>query len=200
MKRRLTQTKLVVASHNAGKVREIAELIVPWKLEAISAASLNLPEPEETEDTFIGNALIKARAAASASGLPAIADDSGLCVEALAGAPGVYSARWAGPTKDFTLAMSEVHRCMMASGNSSNNAHFVCALALAWPDDTTQVFEGEVRGQIVWPPRGTLGFGYDPMFVPEGHTITFGEMAPADKHAMSHRARAFAKFVEACLV
>ena len=200
MKRRLTQTKLVVASHNAGKVREIAELIVPWKLEAISAASLNLPEPEETEDTFIGNALIKARAAAGASGLPSIADDSGLCVEALAGAPGVYSARWAGPTKDFSLAMSEVHRCMMASGNSSNNAHFVCALALAWPDGATQVFEGEVRGQIVWPPRGTLGFGYDPMFVPEGHTITFGEMAPADKHAMSHRARAFAKFVEACLV
>lgn len=199
MTRRLIEKKLVVASHNAGKVREIADLIAPWKLDAIPAASLSLPEPEETETSFQGNALLKARAAAKATGLPAIADDSGLCVDALGGAPGVLSARWAGPTKDFAAAMREVHERMQASGDRSRHAHFVCALAVAWPEGEEKVFEGRVAGHIVWPPRGDLGFGYDPFFVPNGFTETFGEMQPAKKHAMSHRAQAFTKFVEACL-
>jgi len=199
MVRKLTGQRLVVASHNQGKVREIAELIAPWKLQAVSAGELGLPEPEETEPTFIGNALLKARAAASGAGLPALADDSGLCVEALDGAPGIYSARWAGPSKDFALAMEEVNRRMQASGRTSRAAWFICALAIAWPDGVEASFEGRIDGELVWPPRGTRGFGYDPMFVPEGHGLTFGEMEPAAKHAMSHRARAFRQFVEACL-
>jgi len=199
MARRLSNTRLVVASHNPGKVREISELIAPWDLHAVSAGELNLPEPEETETTFVGNALLKARAAAKGSGLPALADDSGLCVEALGGDPGVYSARWAGPDKDFARAMEEVHRRLQASPGASTAAWFVCVLAVAWPDGEEIAFEGRVDGNLVWPARGTRGFGYDPIFVPEGHQLTFGEMDPAAKHAMSHRARAFAKFVEACL-
>lgn len=199
MVRKLTGQRLVVASHNPGKVREIAELIAPWKLQAVSVGELGLPEPDETEPTFIGNALLKARAAASGAGLPALADDSGLCVEALDGAPGIYSARWAGPSKDFALAMEEVNRRMQASGRRSRAAWFICALAIAWPDGVEASFEGRIDGELVWPPRGTRGFGYDPMFVPEGHSLTFGEMEPQAKHAMSHRARAFRQFVEACL-
>jgi XTP/dITP diphosphohydrolase len=195
--RRLLEKTLVVASHNPGKVREIAELIAPFRIEAISAASLNLPEPEETEKTFAGNALLKAHAAAKATKLPALSDDSGLCVEALGGDPGIYAARWAGPTKDFALAMRKVEERL--ANTADRRAHFVCALAIAWPDGQAEAFEGRVDGTLVWPPRGTLGFGYDPMFVPEGFTQTFGEMDPAKKHAMSHRARAFKKFVEACL-
>lgn len=199
MIRRLSGSRLVVASHNPGKVREIADLIAPWNLQAISAGELGLPEPDETEATFIGNALLKARAAARGARLPALADDSGLCVAALDGAPGIYSARWAGPARDFSLAMGEVHRRMAASGNTSRAAWFICALAIAWPDGVEASFEGRIDGELVWPPRGTRGFGYDPMFVPAGHTLTFGEMDPAAKHAMSHRARAFEKFVGACL-
>ena len=199
MIRKLSGSKLVVASHNLGKVREIADLIAPWNLEAVSVGQLGLPEPDETEVTFEGNALLKARAAARGAGLPALADDSGLCVEALNGAPGIYSARWAGPGKDFSLAMNEVQRRLEASGSSSRAAWFICALAIAWPDGTEASFLGRIDGQLVWPPRGTRGFGYDPMFIPEGHSLTFGEMDPSEKHAMSHRARAFRKFVEACL-
>lgn len=199
MTRRLTERKLIVASHNAGKVREIADLIRPFAIEAVSAAALNLPEPEETEETFAGNALLKARAAANAAQLLALADDSGLCVDALQGEPGVYSARWAGPSKDFALAMREVHERMLQTGSHDRTARFVCALAIAWPDGHAETFEGEVKGRLVWPPRGTRGFGYDPIFVPDGRRETFGEMDRAAKHAMSHRARAFAKFVEACL-
>jgi XTP/dITP diphosphohydrolase len=199
MPRRLIEKRLVVASHNSGKVREIADLIAPFAIEAVPAADLALGEPEETEPTFIGNALIKAHAAANASGLPALSDDSGLCVDALGGDPGVLSARWAGPRKDFREAMQKVHERLRESGEKNRTAHFVCALSIAWPDGHAESFEGRVTGQLVWPPRGTLGFGYDPMFVPEGFGTTFGEMRPAQKHAMSHRARAFAKFVEACL-
>lgn len=199
MTRRLVGTKLIVASHNPGKVREIGDLIAPYKIEAISAAALNLAEPDETEPTFTGNALIKAHAAAKAASLPALSDDSGLCVDALNGEPGIYSARWAGPAKDFALAMQKVQDRLEALGTANRKAHFVCALAIAWPDGHSEVFEGKVHGALIWPPRGTKGFGYDPMFVPEGHNITFGEMDPAKKHAMSHRARAFKQFVEACL-
>lgn len=196
MARRFEGGRLVVASHNPGKVREINELLAPFGVEAVSAGELNLPEPEETETTFVGNAVLKARAAAEASGLPALSDDSGLAVSALDGAPGIYSARWAGPGKDFQVAMERVHREMGAAAD--RRAHFVCALCLAWPDGHVETFEGKVNGELVWPPRGTRGFGYDPMFVPGGYDITFGEMEPEKKHAMSHRARAFAQLVEAC--
>jgi XTP/dITP diphosphohydrolase len=199
MARKLVEPRLVVASHNKGKVREIGELLAPFRKDAVSAGDLSLPEPDETEPTFIGNALIKSRSAARLSGLPALADDSGLCVDALGGDPGIYSARWAGPTKDFNVAMADVHRKMQASGRSLTTARFVCALAISWPDGGDQTFEGTVEGNIVWPMRGTHGFGYDPIFVPTGYDITFGEMDPAKKHAMSHRAKAFALFVEACL-
>lgn len=195
--RKLIERRLVVASHNPGKVREIADLIAPFDIEAVSAADLRLAEPEETETTFVGNALIKAHAAARASGLPALADDSGLCVDALGGEPGVTSARWAGPGKDFSIAMRKVHELLGDAERPA--AHFTCALAIAWADGHAETFEGHVHGHLVWPPRGRKGFGYDPMFVPEGHALTFGEMEPAAKHAMSHRARAFAQFVEACL-
>ena len=199
MTRRLTEHRLVVASHNPGKVREIGALIAPYRVEAISAASLGLPEPEEPDPTFAGNALIKAHAAAKGAQLPALADDSGLCVTALNDDPGVLSARWAGPKKDFTMAMEEVHRRLLASGANDSRAYFVCALAIAWPDGHAQVFEGRVDGELVWPPRGTKGFGYDPIFVADGYDITFGEMDQVKKHAISHRARAFKQFVEACL-
>jgi XTP/dITP diphosphohydrolase len=199
MTRRLSDKRLVVASHNPGKVREIGDLIAPFGVEALSAGALGLAEPEETEVTFIGNALIKAHAAAKAANLPALSDDSGLCVDALGGEPGVYSARWAGPRKDFRDAMQILHERLRDSRSQNRTAHFVCALAIAWPDGEAETFEGRVTGSLIWPPRGTLGFGYDPIFVPEGFTVTFGEMQPAQKHAMSHRARAFKKFVEACL-
>jgi len=187
--------RLVVASHNPGKVREIAALLAPLGAEAISAASLHLPEPEETETTFTGNAALKARAAAGASGLPALADDSGLEVFALDGAPGVYSARWAGPGKDFAFAMQRVHDELQQRGAQDLSARFVCALALAEPGGEMRVFEGEARGTLVWPPRGERGFGYDPMFEPAGHARTFGEMTHDEKLPLTHRARAFEKLL-----
>jgi XTP/dITP diphosphohydrolase len=187
---------LIVASHNQGKVKEIRHLLAPFGITVQSAGDLDLPEPEETEDSFAGNAKLKALAAAQAANLPALSDDSGLAVTALGGAPGIYSARWAGPGKDFALAMERVHDSLADSGDRT--AAFVCALCLAWPDGHTEVFEGRVEGTITWPMRGDRGFGYDPIFVPEGHDITFAEMEPEAKHAMSHRARAFAQMVEAC--
>lgn len=189
--------RLVVASHNSGKVREIAALLAPLGVEAVSAASLGLPEPEETETTFAGNAALKARAAANASGLPALADDSGLEVFALGGAPGVYSARWAGSGKDFAVAMERVWTELRARGGDDPSARFVCALALAEPTGTTQVFEGEARGRVVWPPRGTRGFGYDPIFQPDGHDRTFGEMSHEEKLPLTHRTRAFEQMLAA---
>ena len=197
MARRLAGGRLVVASHNAGKVREISELLAPWPMEIASAAELGLPEPEETGDSFAANAALKAAAAADAAGRPALADDSGLAVEALGGAPGIRSARWAGPERDFAGAMARVHEAMGAA--SDRRARFVCALALAWPDGHAEIFEGTVSGSIVWPPRGARGFGYDPIFVADGDTATFGEIAPEDKHAKSHRADAFRQLVAACL-
>lgn len=194
--------KIVVASHNPGKVWEIKKLIAPYGLDAVSAGDLGLSEPEETETTFTGNARLKARAAADASGLPALADDSGLEVEALGGAPGIYSARWAGPGKDFALAMEKVATEVKARHGwaaPGPRANFTCALCLATPDGGDAMFEGKVFGHLVWPPRGGNGFGYDPMFVADGESETFGEMAPDKKHAMSHRARAFAMFEAACL-
>ena len=212
--RKLTPGKLVIASHNAGKVREIAALLGPYGIEPISAGSLDLPEPEETGTTFIANAELKAMQAADLSGLPALADDSGLCVEALGGDPGLFSARWAlgNPElpgiepkfgdgfegRNFGLAMHRVWSKLEAKGpDAGHDAHFICALALAWPDGHVEAFEGRVDGTLVWPPRGDKGFGYDPMFVPNGFDITFGEMDPARKHAMSHRADAFAQLVKA---
>jgi non-canonical purine NTP pyrophosphatase (RdgB/HAM1 family) len=193
-------TRIVVASHNEGKVREMADLLAPHGLEVVSAGALGLPEPHETGTSFIANAVLKAEAAARASSLPAIADDSGLSVEALDGAPGIHSARWAGPDKDFSLAMRNVEEKLQAKGAlapRTRRAHFVCALAIAWPDGERAVFEGQVDGTLVWPPRGTSGFGYDPMFLPDGHERTFGEMDAQAKHAISHRARAFRQLAEA---
>jgi XTP/dITP diphosphohydrolase len=201
MTRKLAPGKLVIASHNPGKVREIAELLGPYGIEPISAADLDLPEPEEDGVTFVDNADLKARLAADLSGLPALADDSGLCVDALDGRPGIFSARWAGEDKDFRVAMERVHNEMLAKDpEAGRNAHFVCALAVAWPQDgQCESFEGRVDGVLVWPPRGDKGFGYDPMFQPAGHDETFGEMDPAKKYAMSHRADAFRKLVAALL-
>lgn len=187
--------RLVVASHNAGKVREIGALLAPLGVEAVSAGTLGLPEPEETETTFIGNAALKARAAADASGLPALADDSGLEVFGIGGDPGVYSARWAGPNKDFGFAMRRVHEELQKRGATDFSARFVCALALAEPGGAVEVFEGDVRGEIVWPPRGAQGFGYDPIFQPVGLDRTFGEMSHDEKLPMTHRARAFEKLL-----
>jgi XTP/dITP diphosphohydrolase len=200
---------LVVASHNPGKVREIDELIVPFGLTAVSAAALGLPEPEETGSTFEENARIKARAAAARSGLPALADDSGLVVDALGGEPGVHSARWAGPDKDFAGAMRLVEERLNAVGATTpeaRTARFVAVLSLAFADGTSEEFRGEVEGTIVWPPRGDRGFGYDPIFLPASHALTFGEMSAEEKHGwggrgdgLSHRARAFARFARARL-
>jgi XTP/dITP diphosphohydrolase len=188
--------RLVIASHNPGKVEEIAELLAPFGIETVSAAALGLPEPEETGDSFEANAALKARASAEGTGLPALADDSGLVVPALGGAPGIYSARWAGTTKDFPMAMARVNREL---GDKDPSAHFVAVLALAWPDGDIALFRGEVAGSLVWPPRGDRGFGYDPMFLPEGGGAeTFGEMDATWKHGISHRARAFAKLAAAC--
>ncbi len=203
MTRRLHQgTRLVVASHNPGKVREIEDLVAPFGLDVVSAGALGLPEPEETETTFAGNARLKARTAAGGAGLPALADDSGLEVAVLGGAPGIYSARWAGPSKDFAAAMAKVAAEVGASGTwpaTPPRANFTCALCLAWPDGEAHVFEGKVFGTLVWPPRGRRGFGYDPMFLADCEALTFGEMEPEQKHAISHRARAFELFVRACL-
>jgi XTP/dITP diphosphohydrolase len=184
---------LVLATHNRGKVREIGELLAPLGFDVKSADQLGLPEPEETETSFAGNSLLKAEAASKASGFAALADDSGLVVSALDGAPGIYSARWAGPNKDFAVAMARVEHELGAAGSADRSAKFVCALALARPRDETVVFEGEVHGHLVFPPRGEKGFGYDPIFIADGMDVTFGELDPAHKHAISHRARAFAK-------
>ena len=189
--------RIIVASHNEGKVRELAELFAPYDVDCVSAASLGLPEPEETGTSFAENAALKAEAAANASYMTAIADDSGLEVAALGGAPGIHSARWGGEARDFGLAMQHVHRELEAKGASDLRANFVCALALAAPERPARVFEGRVFGTLAWPPRGYRGFGYDPIFVPEGYTQTFGEMAPAEKNALSHRMRAFEKLMAA---
>jgi XTP/dITP diphosphohydrolase len=188
--------RLVLASHNKGKLVEIAALLAPFGIETVPASDFGLAEPVETEDSFAGNALLKARFAADGAGLPALSDDSGLCVEALGGAPGVYTADWAETPngRDWLLAMTKVEDRLKALGpDVSRRAEFVCTLALAWPDGRAETFEGRMPGTLTWPPRGTLGFGYDPVFVPEGHGQTFAEMDPAEKHAISHRAKAFAK-------
>ena len=184
--------KLVLATHNPGKAPEIAALL-DGRFEIVTAGQLGLPEPDETESTFVGNALLKARHAADRSGLPALADDSGLSVKALDGAPGIFSARWAGPSKDFVAAMKNVETRLEETGSDDRSAWFTSALAVAWPNGPALVVEGRVDGTLVFPGRGTRGFGYDPIFQPEGETLTFGEMEPAAKDAMSHRARAFAK-------
>lgn len=199
MTRTLGKGRLVAATHNKGKVRELKDLFEPAGLEVVSAIDLDLPEPEETEKTFAGNALLKARAAAKATGSPALSDDSGLAVEALDGQPGIYSARWAGEPRDFYKAMQKVEAELSELGTDNRRAKFVCALAVVWPDGHEEVYEGEVHGELVWPPRGEKGFGYDPMFVAEGERDTFGEMDPAKKHAMSHRADAFRKLRAALL-
>lgn len=198
MTRKFEGGKLVVASHNPGKVREIADLLAPFGIETVSAGDLGLPEPDETGETFRENAELKALAAAKAASLPALADDSGLCVDALSGAPGIHSARWAGPNKDFDFAMEKLRRGIIEAGLSDTGAHFVCGLALAWPDGHVDYFEGRVDGELVWPPRGGKGFGYDPVFVANGYDITFGEMEPEEKHGISHRAHAFRQLVDAC--
>lgn len=193
--RRFSGDTLVIASHNQGKVREIAVLLGAYVARFPSAGELGLAEPEETETSFIGNATLKARAAAIGSNLPALADDSGLVVPALDGSPGIYSARWAGPTKDFRIAMDRVEREL---GTGDRAAHFVCSLALAWPDGHVEAVEGQVHGQLMFPARGERGFGYDPIFIPNGYAITFGEMAPDEKHRISHRADAFRQLVAQC--
>lgn len=190
-------SRLVIATHNPGKLREIADLVRPHGVAALSARELGLPEPEETEPDFAGNARLKALAAAQGAGLPALADDSGFCVAALGGAPGVVSARWAGPGRDFNTAMVRVQREVGEA--EDRRAWFIAALCLAWPDGHTDSFFGRVDGTLAWPPRGAEGFGYDPMFVPLGATLTFAEMTAAQKHAVSHRARAFTQFAAACL-
>lgn len=197
--RLLTGPKLVLATHNAGKLREVAALLAPWGLEVVSAGALGLPEPAETEESFLGNARIKALAAATASGLPALADDSGFSVAALDGAPGVRTADWAETPsgRDYALAMGKVEK--LARHAPDRRAWFSCALVIAWPDGHTEDFLGEAHGHWTWPPRGAHGFGYDPMFVPADHAETFGEMTPAAKHAISHRAAAFAQLAAACL-
>lgn len=200
---------VVIATHNPGKLAEMRELLAPYHVAATSAAELNLPEPEETGTTFAANARIKAMAAAKATGRAAFADDSGLCVDALGGNPGIYSARWAGPDKDFRGAMNQIQTLLIGKGATSpgqRRGHFIAALCLAWPDGHTEEFEGRVDGIIVWPPKGTAGFGYDPLFLPDGHERTFGEMTADEKHGLppkgmglSHRARAFVMLAKACL-
>ena len=206
--RRITG-RLVIATHNPGKLAEMRELLAPYGIEAVSAGELDLPEPEETGDTFEANARIKASAAANAAQLPAFADDSGLVVDALNGQPGIYSARWAGPSKDFAAAMKQIERLLQERGATEpaqRTAHFVSALCVAWPDGHCEEVEARVDGTLVWPPRGTAGFGYDPAFLPDGHTRTFGEMTSVEKHGLpplglglSHRAKAFVKLAEICL-
>ncbi len=201
--RKLGSETLVIATHNAGKLKEISALLAPYGMNCVSAGSLGLPEPAETGTTFIENALIKARAAAEGSGLPALADDSGLCVDALGGRPGVYTADWAErqwfegqPGRDWYMAMGKVEGLLCEQGpDVDRSGRFVCVLAIAWPDGESAIYEGEVRGSLTWPPRGQLGFGYDPVFVREGDTQTFAEIDPEAKHRISHRADAFAKLV-----
>ena len=193
--RLFTEGTLVIATHNAGKMREIKALFSGFGINILSASELGLDEPDETDTSFIGNALLKARAAAMSAGQPALADDSGLCVTALDGAPGIYSARWAGPKRDFSLAMTAVETALAKTGNGDSSAEFVCALALVWPDGDEVCVEGRVKGQITFPPRGKHGFGYDPIFQPDGYQISFGEMDPDAKHAISHRADAFAQLL-----
>ncbi len=192
-----TRHRIILASHNDGKLKELTELLEPYNIDLISAADLNLPEPEETAPDFAGNARLKALAAATAANLPALADDSGFCAAALHGAPGVLSARWAGPARDFAAAMARVHEATQDAPD--RRAWFVCTLCLAHPDGHTATFLGRVEGTHIWPPRGTRGFGYDPIFVPAGGHLTYGEMDPALKNATSHRARAMAAFTAACL-
>jgi XTP/dITP diphosphohydrolase len=194
--RRFREPRLVIATHNKGKLAEIDELLQPFHIDVVGAGTLGLPEPEETGASFEANAGLKAHAAADGSGLPALADDSGLVVPALGGEPGIHSARWAGPRRDFSIAMRIVEDRLQ--GKSDRRAHFVAALALAWPDGHAEVFRGEAHGVLIWPPRGTKGFGYDPMFLPDGYERTFGELDPAEKHRISHRADAFRKLVAAC--
>lgn len=201
--------KVVIATHNAGKLREMRELLAPYGIDAISAGDIGLGEPEETGTTFCANARIKAQAAAQAAQLPAFADDSGLVVDALDGAPGIHSARWAGESKDFLGAMTRIERLLQergAIGSAERGAHFISALCVAWPDGHVEEVEGRVDGTLVWPPRGDMGFGYDPVFLPQGHGRTFGEMTSEEKHGLpprglglSHRARAFLKLAELCL-
>lgn len=193
MQRKLEPGRLVAATHNAGKVVELRDLFEPLGYQIKSAIELDLDEPEETEMTFTGNAILKARAAAIATGAPALSDDSGLAVNALGGMPGIYSARWAGQPRDFYRAMQRVETALQETGSEDRSAQFICALAIVWPDGEEIVFEGSVAGDLVWPPRGEHGFGYDPIFVATGENITFGEMEPGKKHAMSHRADAFEK-------
>lgn len=197
--RQLAPGRLVVASHNPGKLAEIIDLLRPWPIEPLGAATLDLPEPEETGTTFLANAELKALQAADLSGLPALADDSGLCVDALGGDPGIFSARWGGPTRDFAVAMQRVENALQACGpDVTRTAHFVCVLALGWPDGHVEWFEGRVDGTLVWPPRGTGGFGYNPIFQPLGSDRTFAEF-PDAKASISHRAQAFARLVAAVL-
>lgn len=201
--------KVVIATHNAGKLREMRELLAPYGIDAVSAGELGLDEPDETGETFAANARIKAIAASKAARLPAFSDDSGLCVAALGGAPGIHSARWAGPDKNFAGAMAEIERLLGEAGALSpeeRRAWFVSALCIAWPDGHLEDFEGRIDGTLVWPPRGTRGFGYDPVFLPDGHARTFGEMSAEEKHGLpprglglSHRARAFMALADACL-
>ncbi len=203
MTKRIGSGKLVIATHNAGKLREIGALLAPYGVECISAGSLGLPEPAETGRTFVDNALIKARAAAEASGMVALADDSGLCVAALEGRPGVYTADWAerqwfegDPGRDWYMAMGKVEGMLQARGaETPREAWFSCVLALAWPGGEQEIYEGRIDGRLTWPPRGTLGFGYDPVFEPNGRDVTFAELDPEEKHRISHRADAFAKLV-----
>ena len=192
--------KLVIASHNSGKVSEIRALLKPLQIDVMGADELGLIEPEETGKTFIENAELKAQLAAETSGLPAISDDSGIAVSALGGAPGIYSARWAGPKKDFSAAIKRVNDALLMTGSSDRSCSFICVLSLAWPDGHIESFEGRVSGTAVFPPRGSHGFGYDPIFQPTGYDLTFGEMVPQDKHAMSHRAHAFSQLLEQCLI
>jgi len=199
MTRKLQPGKLIAATHNKGKVAELKDLFEPLGFEVVSAADLNLDEPEETELTFEGNALIKARAAAQATGAPALSDDSGLEVTALGGMPGVHTAIWAGEPRDFYVAMEKVERELTAIEATDRSAKFVSCLAVAWPDGHEETYRGEVHGTLTWPPRGEMGFGYDPVFVPVGHDVTFAELEPAQKHAMSHRAVAFDKLKKALL-
>mgnify|MGYP001463179644 FL=1 len=196
MPRRFTEGRLVVASHNAGKVTEIGDLLAPYDLDVISAAELNLPKPEETGTTFVANAILKAEAAVQGSNLPCLADDSGLAVAGLEGDPGIYSARWAGPERDFKAAMALVNDKL--GDNPNRRAYFISVLSLAWPDGHMENFEGRVYGTLVWPPRGRCGFGYDSMFMPDGHDKTFGEIPYDEKQRISHRAVAFQKLIDGC--
>ena len=198
MPRQLTEQTLVLASHNQGKLREIRELLAPYAVTVTTVGELGLPEPDETENTYTGNAILKAKAAALASSFPALSDDSGFEMMALDKDPGLYSARWAGPNKDFAMAMQKVQDAFVASGSTDRHCRFVCALSIVWPDGHDETVEGIIDGEFIWPPRGDRGFGYDPVFQLNGDDRTFGEVDPAWKHDNSHRAKAFALLLERC--